>query len=62
MTPVFCRIRSRYSRMKYPRLAVKPKLKPEELAKIIIETGDRTPDGRRNLMNPKKAIAAVRAN
>jgi len=42
-------------------LAVNPALKPAELIQIIVETGDRTGDGRRNLMHPKKALAAARA-
>jgi hypothetical protein len=40
-------------------LAVDPKLKPAEVIKIIIDTGERTADGRRNLINPKKALAAA---
>ncbi|MBI5255336.1 MAG: hypothetical protein HY855_02470 [Burkholderiales bacterium] len=31
------------------------------LAAIIVETAERTPDGRRNLMHPRKALAAVQA-
>jgi subtilisin family serine protease len=42
-------------------LAVNPALKPADLIRIIVETGDRTADGRRNLMHPKKALAAARA-
>jgi subtilisin family serine protease len=42
-------------------LAVNPKLQPAELIRIIVDTADRTADGRRNLMNPKKALAAVNA-
>jgi len=41
-------------------LAVNPKLKPEDLVRIIVDTAERTPDGRRNLMNPKKALEAAR--
>jgi hypothetical protein len=41
-------------------LTVNPKLTPPELAKIIVETGDRSPDGRRNLVNPKKALEAAK--
>ena len=41
-------------------LAVNPKLKPEEVIRIIVDTAERTPDGRRNLMNPKKALEAAR--
>ncbi|MGO9129494.1 MAG: S8 family serine peptidase [Bryobacteraceae bacterium] len=42
-------------------LAVNPKLKPEEVIAIIKSTADRTPDGRRNLINPRKAIEAAKA-
>ncbi len=41
-------------------LAVNPKLSPGQLIDIIVSTGERTADGRRNLMHPKKAIAAAR--
>jgi len=40
-------------------LAVNPKLTPSELIRIITETADRSADGRRNLVNPKKALAAA---
>ena len=40
-------------------LAVNPKLKPADLIRIIVQTGERTPDGRRNLIHPKKALAAA---
>ncbi|MDQ6685836.1 MAG: S8 family serine peptidase [Pseudomonadota bacterium] len=42
-------------------LAVNPKLNPQELIRIIVGTADRSADGRRNLINPKKALAAARA-
>jgi hypothetical protein len=42
-------------------LAVNPKLTPAELIRIIVDTADRSADGRRNLVNPKKAIAAATA-
>jgi subtilisin family serine protease len=42
-------------------LAVNPKLTPAEVIKVIRETADRTADGRRALINPKKAIAAAEA-
>ena len=42
-------------------LAVNPKLTPTELIRIIVDTADRSADGRRNLVNPKKAIAAAAA-
>lgn len=40
-------------------LAVNPKLQPAELIRIIVATADKTPDGRRVLINPKRAIAAA---
>ncbi|MEO8751393.1 MAG: S8 family serine peptidase [Casimicrobiaceae bacterium] len=40
-------------------LAVNPVLKPPEVIRIIRDTADKTADGRRVLVNPKKAIAAV---
>lgn len=40
-------------------LAVNPKLKPAEVIKLIVDTGERTADGRRNLIHPKKALAAA---
>ncbi len=42
-------------------LAVNPKLTPTELIRIIVDTANRSADGRRNLVNPKKAIAAATA-
>jgi len=42
-------------------LAVNPALTPPELISMIVSTADRTPDGRRVLMNPKKAVAAAGA-
>lgn len=42
-------------------LAVNPKLTPTELVKIIVDTADSTADGRRHLVNPKKAMAAARS-
>ncbi len=42
-------------------LAVNPRLAPAELIRIIVDSAERTPDGRRNLMNPKKAVAVARA-
>lgn len=42
-------------------LAVNPALTPPELISMIVATADRTPDGRRVLMNPKKAVAAAGA-
>jgi subtilisin family serine protease len=40
-------------------LALNPKLTPPELVKLIVDTADTTADGRRHLMNPKKALAAA---
>lgn len=40
-------------------LAVKPMLKPAEVIAIMRKTADRSEDGRRTLINPKKALEAV---
>ena len=40
-------------------LAVNPKLTPRQLIKIISETAERSADGRRNLIFPKKALEAA---
>ena len=42
-------------------LAVNPKLKPEEVIRLIRGTADKTADGRRTLVNPKKAVQAAEA-
>ena len=42
-------------------LAVNPALKPAEIIAIIRETVERTADGRRFLVHPKKAVAAAQA-
>jgi subtilisin family serine protease len=42
-------------------LAVNPKLTPPQVIALIRGTADRTPDGRRTLINPKKAVAAAEA-
>jgi subtilisin family serine protease len=42
-------------------LAVNPKLAPPEVIAIIRETAERTADGRRVLIDPKKALAAAEA-
>ncbi len=42
-------------------LAVNPALTPPELISMIVSTAERTPDGRRVLVNPKKAVAAAGA-
>jgi hypothetical protein len=41
-------------------LAVNPKLKPAEIIAIIVKTVEKTPDGRRFLVHPAKAVAAAR--
>lgn len=40
-------------------MAISPELSPEELKALIIETADRSEDGRRNLINPRRAIEAL---
>lgn len=40
-------------------LALNPKLQPAELIALIVATADKTPDGRRTLIHPKKAVAAA---
>ena len=40
-------------------LAVNPKLTPPQVIALIRDTADKTPDGRRTLINPKKAIVAA---
>ena len=42
-------------------LAINPKLTPPEVIAIIRDTADKTSDGRRTLINPKKALAAAEA-
>jgi len=42
-------------------LAVNPKLTPVEVIALVRETADRSADGRRVLINPKKAVAAAGA-
>jgi hypothetical protein len=42
-------------------LAVAPRLTPQQLIAMIRDTADRTPDGRRTLINPAKAVAAAKA-
>jgi len=41
-------------------LALNPKLTPTEVIRIITETADRTADGRRNLINPKRALGVAK--
>jgi len=40
-------------------LVVNPRLKPAQVIDLIRRTAEKTPDGRRNLIDPKKAIAAA---
>lgn len=40
-------------------LAVNPKLTPVQVIALIRETSDRSPDGRRVLINPRRAVAAA---
>ena len=42
-------------------LAVAPRLSPTEVIDLIVTTAERTPDGRRVLVNPKKALEAAQA-
>jgi subtilisin family serine protease len=42
-------------------LAVNPKLKPAQVIRLIRDTADKTADGRRTLINPKKAVEAAEA-
>jgi hypothetical protein len=42
-------------------LAVNPKLAPAQVIALIRSTAEKTPDGRRNLIDPKKAVAAAEA-
>ena len=42
-------------------LAVNPKLMPNQVIALIRDNADRTPDGRRTLINPKKTLTAERA-
>ncbi|HEY2927036.1 S8 family serine peptidase [Piscinibacter sp.] len=41
-------------------LAVNPKLTPPQVIAIIVATANKTPDGRRTLVNPAKALDAAR--
>ena len=43
-------------------LAVNPKLTPPQVIALIRKTADKTPDGRRSLIDPKKAVAAAAAS
>jgi subtilisin family serine protease len=41
-------------------LAINPALTPPQVIEIIVSTSDKTADGRRTLINPKRAIEAAR--
>ena len=41
-------------------LAVDPRLSPVDIVEIIVGTANKTADGRRTLVNPRRAVAAVR--
>jgi hypothetical protein len=41
-------------------LAIRPSLRPADEIDLILATADRTADGRRVLINPAKAVAALR--
>lgn len=42
-------------------LAVNPKLGPRDLIRLIVDTGERSADGRRHLMHPQRAVARAKA-
>ena len=42
-------------------LTVAPEMTPQQVIEVIRRTAERTPDGRRNLIHPKNALAAVQA-
>ena len=42
-------------------LAVNPKLTPAKVIALIRDNADKTADGRRTLINPKKTLAAAQA-
>ncbi|MDQ3025978.1 MAG: S8 family serine peptidase [Pseudomonadota bacterium] len=41
-------------------LALNPRLKPEDLIRIIVETSEKSADGRRVLVHPARAVSAAR--
>jgi hypothetical protein len=41
-------------------LAVNPKLAPADVIRIVRDTVEKTPDGRRMLLHPAKAVEAAR--
>jgi subtilisin family serine protease len=43
-------------------LAVNPQLTPTQVIALIRDNADKTPDGRRTLINPKKTLAAAQAS
>jgi hypothetical protein len=42
-------------------LALRPSLTPAEVIRLVVETADKTADGRRTLINPKKAVEKMEA-
>ena len=42
-------------------LALNPKLTPPQLIKLMVDSAERTADGRRVLLHPKNAVAAAAA-
>ena len=42
-------------------LAVDPQLAPSQVIALIRDNADKTPDGRRTLINPKKTLVAAQA-
>ena len=40
-------------------LAVNPKLRSADVIQLIVDGAERTADGRRNLIHPKKTLAAA---
>ncbi|MCW5634036.1 MAG: S8 family serine peptidase [Rubrivivax sp.] len=41
-------------------LAIDPELTPPQVIEVIVQTAERTADGRRNLIHPKRAVEVVR--
>jgi subtilisin family serine protease len=42
-------------------IVVNPKLTPVQVIALIRDNADKTPDGRRTLINPKKTLAAAKS-
>jgi subtilisin family serine protease len=42
-------------------LAINPKLRPAQVIAVIRDTAEKTTDGRRTLIDPKKALEAAQA-